>query len=115
MAKMWFIQSGKDVNKLAKLVKTNNYLNRMLLDPDQEITVRKAGKEAVKNIGVNCDLIQERVKIVEKEVIKIVQVPQADPVKKKEIPLNEKEALIAKFFKVIRGHCVAILLRETPE
>lgn len=109
------MEQGKDTNKLAKLVKTNNYLNRMMLEPDYEVKVNKAGKEIGRSIGIECDLIQEKIQIVEKEVIKIVEVTQADKEIKKEIPLSNKEELMEKFFTVIRSHCAAILLRETPD
>jgi len=80
LAKAWFVQN-KDVSKLVNVLKTSTMLNRMLNnDTSMATKPDKVGNR--KNAQVQCDLLKEIVKIVEKEVY--IEVPvEKEPSKAK--------------------------------
>jgi hypothetical protein len=75
LAKVLYLQNKNDTGKVAKLIKTVNYMNRMLVEKDNDFSLNKRkSKEDYKNTVSQTDPMEERVQIVEKEVYVEVKV-----------------------------------------
>lgn len=70
MAKLWYMQTNQDAAKLAKVVKTNNYLNRMLLEPGANIVLDKK-KAGIKETGSQCSIVNNEPVVVREIVSKM--------------------------------------------
>lgn len=71
------MQKKNKADKIAKVIKTTNYLNRLLLEQENEFMLgKRKSKNEVKHADVQCDLMTENVKLVENQVF--VEVPRKD-------------------------------------
>jgi hypothetical protein len=117
LAKVLYLQNKNDTGKVAKLIKTVNYMNRMLVEKDNDFSLNKRkSKEDYKNTVSQTDPMEERVQIVEKEVYVEVKVEKEV---EKMVPAKEettrKDDIIKDFWDEVRRHSIKVLMRENPD
>lgn len=107
MAQVLYLQNKDKAEKIAKVIKTTNYLNRLLLEQEHDFMLgKRKSKNEIKNANVQCDLMTENVKIVEKQVF--VEVPTKaveQPPEVEEEP-EFKGDIVKEFFDIVRTHCI---------
>ena len=107
MAKILYWRENGDVTMINKIIKTSNYLNRLLLEDEEDYLLgkKKAAKETA-DFGQSCDLYEPKIitKTVEKEVEKESET-------KEEEEINQD---MVDFKDVIKNHIVTLNQRMNP-
>lgn len=111
-----YLQGQTKADKIAKVIKTTNYLNRLLLEQENDFMLgKRKGKQDIKHADVQCNLMQETVKIVEKEVFIEVPTKAIEQAPAVEDEPEFKGDIVQEFFDIVRTHCIQVLMRENPD